>query len=84
MCGTIHSNRQGFPGGLSLQKAKVKALGKGESIFYRLRNLVASVWKDTKLVCFLSTQSNPVGNQTVNNKRHDETIVQSPTVPATS
>ena len=79
----MHSNRQGFPDGLSPQKVKVKAFQKGESKFYRHGNLVASVWKDTKLVCFLSTQLNPVGNQTVNRKHHDGTIIQVITIPAT-
>lgn len=68
---------------MSPQKAEVKALRKGESKFYRHGNLVASVWKDTKLVCFLSTQSNPVGNEIVNRKQCDGTIVQVLTVPAT-
>lgn len=80
LCGTIRSNRRGFPNGLSPQKAEVKALRKGESKFYRHGNLVASVWKDT--VCFLSTQSNPVGDETVNRKQRDGTIIQVPTVPA--
>lgn len=82
MCGTIRPNRRGFPNGLSPQKAEVKALRKGESKFYRRGNLVASVWKDTKLVCFLSTQSSPVGDKTVNRKQCDGTIIQVPTVPA--
>ncbi len=60
----------------------MKALRKGESKFYCRGNLVASVWKDTKLVCFLSTQSNPVGNETVNRKQRDRTIAQVNTVPA--
>lgn len=70
-CGTIRSNHPGFPNSLSPQTAEV-----------RRGNLVASVWKDTKLVCFLSTQSNPVGDQTVNRKQHDGTVIQVPTVPA--
>lgn len=82
MCGTIRPNRRGFPNGLSPQKAEVKALRKGESKFYRRGNLVASVWKDTRLVCFLSTQSSPVGDKTVNRKQCDGTIIQVPTVPA--
>lgn len=82
LCGTVRSNRRGFPSGLSTQKPKVKALRKGKSKFYRHGNLVASVWKATKLVCFLSTQSNPVGDQTVNRKQRDGTIAQVPTVPA--
>lgn len=36
MCGTIRSNRQGFPGGLSLQKAKVKPYEKVNQSFIAL------------------------------------------------
>ena len=81
LCGTIRSNRRGFPSMLSPTRANVKALKKGESKFCRRGNLVASVWKDTKLVCFLSTQSNPVGVDIVNRKQRDGTIIQVPTVP---
>lgn len=80
LSGTICKNCRGFPNGLSTQKAHVRALRKGESKFYRQGNLVASVWKDTKLVCFLSTQSNPVGDETVNRKQHDGSITQVPTI----
>lgn len=34
--------------------------------FNFLGNLVKSVWKDIKLVCFLGIHSNSVGNQTIN------------------
>ena len=67
-CGTVRFNRRGFPSSLNPTQADVKALRKGESKFCRRGKLVASVWKDTKLVHFLSTQSNPVGNHTVNRK----------------
>ena len=82
LCGTIRSNRQGLPNGWSPQKAEVKALRKGQSKFYRRGKLVASVWKDTKLVYFLSTQLNPVGDETVNRKQRDGTIIQVPSIPA--
>lgn len=82
LCGTIRANRRGFPKALSPQRPEIKALRKGESKFYRRGNLVASVWKDTKLVCFLSTESNPVGDETVNRRQRDGTIVQVPTVPS--
>ena len=60
-----------------------ESLRKGKSKFYRCGDLVASVWKDTKLVCSLSIQSNSVGDQMVNRKQHDGTVVQVSTVPAT-
>ena len=81
ICGTIRSNHRGFPNSLSPQTAEVKGLRKDQSKFYRRGNLVASVWKDTELVCFLSTQLNPVGDQTVKRKC-DGTVIQVPTVPA--
>lgn len=82
LCGTIRSNRHGLPASLSLQNAEVKALRKGESKFCHCGNLVASVWKDTKLVSFLSTQWNPVGDDHVNRKQQDGSVIQVPTVPA--
>ena len=38
-------------------------------------DLVATVWKDKRLVHFLSSQSNPVGNETVNRKQRDGTVI---------
>ena len=78
--GTIGSNRHDFPSSLQPNKAEVKALQKGESRFRRCGNLVATVWKDTKLVSFLSTRPNPVGDETVNRKQRDESVIQVPTV----
>jgi len=67
MCRTIYFNRRGFPNSLSPpHKADVKALRKSMSKFHPPGNLVASVWKDTKLVCFISIHSNSVGNHTIN------------------
>ncbi|KAK3727615.1 hypothetical protein QZH41_006004 [Actinostola sp. cb2023] len=43
--------------------------------------MVATTWKDKRLVHFLSTQSNPVGNDTVNRKQRDGTVVQVPSSP---
>ena len=43
---------------------------------------MASVWKDTKLVSFLRTQSNPVGDDRVERKQRDGSIIEVPTVPA--
>lgn len=82
LCGTIRSNRHGLPASLLPKNAEVKALRKGESRFCRRGNLVASVWQDTKLVSFLSTQSNPVGDDHVNRKQRDGSIIEVPTVPA--
>ena len=45
------------------------------------RNVIATACKDKKVVHFISTQSNPTGNDTVNCKQHDGTIIQVPSVP---
>lgn len=78
----IRSNRHSLPASLSPQNAEVKALQKGESKFRCHGNLVTSVWKDTKLVSFLSTKSNPVGDDHVNRKQQDGSVIQVPTIPA--
>lgn len=38
-------------------------------------NVVATVWKDKKVFHFISTQSNPVRNETVNRIECDRTII---------
>ena len=80
LCGMIRSNRHSMPAGLLMKNAKVKALRKVESRFRRCGNLVASVWKDAKLVSFLS-KLNPVGDDHVNRKQQDGSIIEVPPVP---
>lgn len=82
MCGTVRPCRKNLPKDLAKRKPEVKALKRGESTFRRHRNLVCCVWKDTRLVYFLSTESSPVGEQTVNRKQKDGTIMDVPTVPS--
>ena len=81
LCGTTRSNRTDFPGDLKPKKPEVKALRRGESLFRRKGNVVATVWKDKKLVSFLSTQCEVRGNDTVQRKQKDGTIIQVPSVP---
>ena len=65
LCGTTHSNQTDFPANLKPNKAEVKALCRGESLFRHKGGIVATVWKDKKLVSFLSTQCEVQGNETV-------------------
>ena len=81
LCGTVRSNRQGIPRDIALTTQQVKRLRQGESVFRRKGNLVVTVWKDKKPVHFLSTQSNPVGDNRVNRRQRDGTIVEVPSVP---
>ena len=75
-CGTTRANRKDFPKELAATNRDVKALRQGESIFRSKNNLVATAWKDKKVVHFLGTQSNPVGNDTVNHKQRDGMVIQ--------
>ena len=80
-CATTRANRKGFPKELALTNPQVKRLKQGESLFRRKDNLVATAWKDKRVVHFLSTQSNPVGDETVNRKQCDGTVNQVPSAP---
>lgn len=80
-CATTRANRKDFPKDLAANNPHVKRLKQGEALFRRKNNVIATTWKDKKLVHFISTESNPVGNESVNRKQRDGTIVQVPTVP---
>lgn len=80
-CGTARANRKEFPKDLAVSNPRVKRLRQGEALFLRKNNVVATAWKDKKVVHFISTQSNPTGNDTVNRKQRDGTIIEVPSVP---
>ena len=71
LCGTTCAIRKDFPKELA-NNPQVKRFKQGESLFRRREDLVATVWKDKRFVNFLSTQSNPTGEETVNRKQQDE------------
>ena len=82
LCGTTRSNRTDFPADLKPNKQEVKALRRGESVHRRQGNIVVTVWKDKKLVSFISTQCDVTGNETVRRKEEDGTYIEVPTIPA--
>ena len=57
-CGTVRPNRKGFPEQLK-KPATVRHRGEMKVLQYGDTNLVATVWKDKKLVHHLSTMSDP-------------------------
>ena len=81
ICGTIHKNRQGIPRAIAPKTQRVKRLRRGESLFLRKENIVVTVWKDKKPVYFLSSQSDPVGNDTVRRRQRNGTVIQVPSAP---
>ena len=82
LCGTTRSNRTDFPADLKPNKQEVKALRRGESVYRRQGNIVVTVWKDKKLVSFISTQCDVTGDETVRRKEEDGTYIEVPTIPA--
>ena len=64
-CATIHANRQGWPADLG--KLAVKNMTKGEVKYRQDGNLLATVWKDKRVVCLLSTNSD-AGMQKIKRK----------------
>ena len=80
-CATAKANRKEFPKDLAVSNPRVKRLRQGEALFLRKNNVDATAWKDKKVVHFISTQSNPTGNDTVNRKQRDGTIIQVLSVP---
>lgn len=81
LCGTIRANRKGFPKELAANVPNVKRLKQGECLYKRKDNIVATAWKDKRLVHFLSSQSNPVGTDTVRRKQRDGTFIEVQSTP---
>ena len=81
ICGTVRGNRQGIPRQIAPSTQRVKRLRQGELLFLCKRNIVVTVWKDKKPVYFLSSQSDPVGNDTVGRRQRDGTVIQVPSAP---
>ena len=81
LCGTTRYNRKDFPSALK-SKQVLKKLRRGQSIFQQ-KNLVAAIWKDKKPVAFISTQCNATGEETVQTKQKDGSIISSCTTHGT-
>ena len=62
-CGTIRTNRKQYPAEIS---EETKKRSRGESVFRQCGKLVATAWKDNKVVNIASTLVDPVEHMTVN------------------
>lgn len=76
LCVTVHSDRKDLPRESSHFK-------KEKAVFGSTKNVVCCVWRDTKTVFFLTTQSSPVGKDTVNRMQKDGSIKALPTITST-
>lgn len=80
LCGTTKASLKEFPKDLK-DKQATKSLKRGESLYRRQGNVVATIWKDKKAVAFLSTQCNVKGEGTVRRKQKDGTFIEVPSLP---
>ena len=71
--GTTRQDRKGFP-----EDLKVVRLQQGEFAFRQRGNLVATVWRDKRVVTTLSTMSSPNATTTVERKQKDGTVKSIP------
>lgn len=76
-CGTIRTNRKGFPD--SLKILAKKGLGeRGKNKTYQCGQLTATVWQDNKPVPVVATNSDPTTSMEVLRKNKDGSRVQVP------
>ena len=69
-CGTIRTNRKQYLAEIS---EEVKKSSRGESAFRQCGNLVATAWKDKKVVNIASTLADPADHTTVTRRQKDGT-----------
>ena len=69
-CGTLRTNRKGFPSQLKTPAQK-ELKEWGESKTYKNGNLTVAVWQDNKHVTIIATKSDPTNTDTVTRKRKD-------------
>ena len=72
-CGTIRTNRKNFPSEIS---EETKHLQRGESRFQQCGNIVATAWKDNKVVNVVSMLSNATDSTSVNRRQKDGTRIE--------
>lgn len=77
--GTVRINRRGMPE--VIKGAELKE--RGETLTMQKGNLVATAWKDKKVVTYLSTNCDPTLVRTVRRRKKDGTVQDVP-APAVS
>ena len=71
-CGTIRTNRKQYPSEISVEAQRFQ---RGESVFRQSGNLVATAWKDNKVVNVASTLADPSEITSVNRRQKDGTRI---------
>ncbi|XP_052263387.1 piggyBac transposable element-derived protein 4-like [Dreissena polymorpha] len=81
-CGTVRTNRHGYPQELVKTKAEARQLPGGHFDWMQCGSLVATSWKDNKMVYFLSTAHMPELDQLATSRKNkDGTIQRLPSTP---
>lgn len=76
-CGTLRSNRKGFPTELK-QHLKKGLKTRGDYLTRQFQELTVSLWQDSKPVLSIATNSNPLNITTVQRKSKDGSKVTIP------
>ena len=69
-CGTVHINRRGMPEAIKGVKLKER----GDTLTVQKGNLVATAWKDKKVVAYLITNCDPTESRVVQRRKKDGTL----------
>ena len=78
-CGTLRTNRKGFPN--ELKSVAKKGLGeRGKAEVRQNGNLTVSVWQDSKPVTVLATNADPTKSESVQRKTKDGTRITVPSL----
>ena len=65
-CGTLRTNRKGFPGDMKkFSKKTYKFKERGDNEIRQHNNLTVTLWQDNKVVCMLATNGDPTKIETV-------------------
>ncbi len=82
LCGTMRTNRKGYPKELVQTAAQGRRMERGNSDWLMCGPLLASYWKDNRIVYYLSTFHNPAEeNLTANRRNKDGTAAVLPITP---
>lgn len=84
-CGTVRSNRKGFPADLIISKGDERKLARGRMDWRQCGPIIAHCWKDNRIVYYLSTGLLPEQEAlTTVRKKKDGTREEFPCPPVSS
>eukprot|EP00745_Piridium_sociabile_P024139 TRINITY_DN37977_c0_g1_i4.p1 TRINITY_DN37977_c0_g1~~TRINITY_DN37977_c0_g1_i4.p1 ORF type:complete len:171 (+),score=28.16 TRINITY_DN37977_c0_g1_i4:68-580(+) len=86
LCGTMRPNRIGYPRDLIRTKAEVRRLPRGATEWRQCDDMIATSWKDNRMVYYLSTAHPPHDNSgAIARRRHkDGTVAHQQWLPTPS